>query len=186
MPKNEKGGVIVAIDLDNLLISSAEAGQKFKDYSTEAGFHNIFNWIFEFGKILCVHMYLSCGTYQYLNDTIWHNLWKRYEKKFLFECIYCPRIIFEGKLQDNVDNHLISHTMKMAGIFADKAKYFCLGSGDKGYTALLWDLKNMDMEIAFAVGSERSFARSYKRLKIAGKHPETGKELIHYFSPYKK
>ncbi len=181
----EKNGVIIAIDLDNLLISSAQAGQKLKGYNTEAGFHKMFEWIQTFGKIFCVHFYLSSWSHHSLSDDLWHNLWEKYKKEFLFEFIYCPKRRPIGrKKADNVDNHLIYHTKKMIEHFGDQVQYFCLGSGDLDYSPLLCQLKReQGIKIAFALGSEDSFSKAYREMGIIGKNPITDEDLIHYFSP---
>ncbi len=186
MEKTTENGVIVAIDLDNLLISSAQEGREFKGYSTRAGFHNMFEWIKGFSEIICAHIYLSSRTYQSLNDQLWDGLWGEYKEEFLFGYVYCPKVSIGSKLTDNVDNHLTYHTEKLAKIFADQTRYFCLAAGDLDYSPLLWRLKrNMGIEIAFAPGSQESFSNVYQQIKIAARHPKTGEELIHYFSPNK-
>lgn len=189
----EKNGVVVAIDADNLLISSAQAGQGFKGYSLEIGFENMFNWIESFGKILCIHLYLSkfqCDN----NEDLWNSLWERYSGKFLFESIFCPRqrmvpdgTAAYGAKRDTVDNHLIYYTKKMAKKFDCQARYLCLAAGDIDYSSLLWEVKRkMGLEIAFALGSEESFSKVYRQVEIAGKHPFTHEELIYYFTPQKE
>lgn len=186
--QSEKRGVIVAIDVDNLLISSAEKGQRFEGYSLRAGFEEMFAWIKTFGKILCIHLYMpmaQCIT----NDSLFHSLWEKYKEEFIFEIIYCPKRKPTDlrKKTDNVDEHLISHTKKMVEIFDDEIGYFCLASGDLDYSPLLCGLRReKNIKIAFVLGSEESFSKAYRQMKIVAEHPTTGKELIHCFSPHKK
>jgi len=189
LPQNgpEEKGVVVAIDVDNLLISSAEDGQKFKGYNLIFGFHRIIDWIKTFGKILCVHLYLPAS--QSVNDSLWEDILDYYRNEFLLETIYCPKRgpIKDGKRADDVDRHLIDHTRKMVDLFGDKVRYFCLASGDSDYSPLLWSLKReRDLEIAFVIGSEDSFSKIYRQMGIAAKHPVTDEELIHLFSPQKQ
>ena len=181
----EKNGTIVAIDVDNLLISSARAGQRFERYSLMAGFEKMFEWIQSFGKILAVHFYMPSS--QSKNDELWNGLWEKFCGQFqFFETVYCPKTRNEtGKRADNVDCHLISHTKQLITLFPGQVKYFCLASGDLDYSSLLWELRRKEIEIAFALGSERSFSDAYRQMKIAAKHPATGDELIYYFSPHK-
>jgi hypothetical protein len=182
----EKNGVIAAIDADNLLISSREAGQKLEGYDLRTGFEKMFEWIRTFGKILAVHLYLPSS--QSINDDLWNDLWEKYHAQFkFFETVYCPKTRDErGKRIDNVDRHLIEHTTKLISLFPGQVKYFCLASGDLDYSSLLWELKRKQkIEIAFALGSEKSFSDAYRQMKIAAKHPATGADLIHYFSPHK-
>jgi hypothetical protein len=64
--------------------------------------------------------------------------------------------------------------------------YFCLASGDLDYSPMLWELKRKEhLEICFAIGSENSFSKAYRQMAIVAKHPQTGEDLIHYFSPRK-
>lgn len=183
-----KNGVIVAIDIDNLLISSAQRGQKWKGYDTEVGFHKMFEWIQTFGKILCVHFYLSSRSRHSLSDDMWDGLWEKYKEEFLLEYVYCPKKEGEDEKKiDNVDQHLMYYTEQMAKMFKDHVKYLCLASGDLDYSPLLWRLKReADMQIAFVLGSELAFSRVYSQMGIIAKRPVTGEELIHYFSPHKK
>ena len=180
-------GVIVAVDVDNLLISSREAGQGFTKYNLETGFRKMFEWIQTFAKILCVHFYLPAS--QSGNDALWNTLWEEYRERFyFFEAIYCPKRKTENALRrtDDVDRHLIGHTIKLAEVFGDQVQYFCLGSGDLDYSPLLWQLKReREIKIAFAIGSEQSFSSVYRQMEIAAKNPVTNEELIHYFSPQK-
>ena len=182
----ERNGTIVAIDVDNLLISSAKAGQKFERYSLKSGFEKMFEWIKTFGQILAVHFYMPSS--QSTNDELWSKLWEKYHSQFhFFETVYCPKTRDEnGKRIDNVDCHLINHTRKIIEVFPGQVKYLCLTSGDLDYSSMLLQLKReQDIKIAFALGSERSFSDAYRQMEIADKHPATGEELIYYFSPHK-
>lgn len=184
--QQEEKGVIVAIDADNLLISSAEAGQAFEGYEgPEVGFENMFNWIKTFGKILCVHIYISA--FQSINDSIWNVLWEKYKDEFLIETIYCPRKRPSTPKEkwDNVDAHLIEHSKRMVKLFGFQVNYFCLGAGDLDYSSLLCEFRRKGIEIAFELGSKASFSRAYRQMKIMGTHPKTGEELIHVFLPRK-
>lgn len=194
----EKTGVIVAIDVDNLLISFAEAGEipgfkeglrkKPKDvswlgkFSMRAGFENLFEWVRTFANILCVHFYF--GRSQIMKDELWHDLWLKYKDEFLIESIYCPRKRPDIKEKpDNVDIHLIQHTKRIIELYGDRVRFFCLASGDSDYSALLRQLKRRGIEIAFVLGSEKSFSSVYKEAQVAGTHSATGEELVHYFAP---
>ena len=182
----EKNGVIIAIDVDNLMIAAAKAGQKSQGYDMEFGFKKMIDWVRTFGNILCMHLYMPAT--QSMSDILWHKLWETYREEFLIEFIYCPKKRSEsgGKRLDNVDDHLIDHTRKIANLFSGKVKYFCLASGDLDYSSLLWQLRReMNMEIAFALGSVISFSRAYRQMNITARHPLTGEELIYYFSPHK-
>ncbi len=178
-------GAAIAVDVDNLLISSAKAGQDFRGYSLRAGFENMFAWVRTYAEILCVHFYLSMAQC-IRNDELFQELWEKYRDQFIFEIIYCPRkrSVETGKLADDVDLHLIDHTQKMAGLLYPHMHYFCLASGDLDYSPMLWGLKRKDeIEIAFAIGSESSFSGAYRQMNLVAKHPLTGEDLIHYFSP---
>jgi hypothetical protein len=202
-----RNGVVVAIDVDNLLISFMEGGeipgfkeglrQKPQDltwlgkFSIKAGFENVFNWIKTFGQILCVHLYLPYS--QTANDALWHGIWQDYKNEFLVEAIYCPKKPIDtrraGKDRptdekpDNVDAHLIEHTKKMIELYGDKVGYFCLMSGDSDYGQLLRQLIKQEIKVAFVLGSKKSFSSAYKEGRVAGIHPETKEELVHYFAP---
>lgn len=205
---SEKKGVIVAIDVDNLLMSFDEAGEfgpgykkairkKPKDlswlrgFSIRAGFENAFEWIKTFGEILCVHFYMPYT--QYTNDSIWHAIWEKYNEGFPVEAIYCPRKVMDirdiGKIKkseeklDNVDAHLIRHTERLMDLYGNRVGYFCLMSGDSDYRPLIWQLRKKEIKIAFVLGSEKSFSSVYRDIQIAGIHPATGEELVHYFAP---
>lgn len=184
----EKKGTMVAIDVENLLISSFMKGPEAEGYSLKAGFEKIIRWVQSFGKILCVYLYLprsQCITSE--SDLLFHNLWEEYEEEFIFELIYCPKKKSIGrKKTDTVDSHLASHTRKMVDIFGEQVKYLCLVSGDIDYSPLLWKLRReKNIEFAFAFGSEQSFSKVYRQMKIIAKHPITGEELTHCFSPHK-
>lgn len=179
-------GIIVAIDADNLLITSAKKGVEFKNYDLMAGFEKMFSWM-DFGKIICVNVYLPSWQIYSKND-LWHDLWQKYRKEFPFKYVYCPKKKPANRWEkkDNVDAHLIADTKELVKLYARQAKYFCLASGDKDYSPLVWDLKREnDIQIAFAVGSEDSFSNTYRQAKTIAKHPVTGLELVHYFSPHK-
>jgi len=180
-------GVAIAIDVDNLLISSAMAGQKFNGYAgTEVGLENMFAWARTFANIICVHLYLPMA--QCLkNDEVFQRLWEKYKDQFIFEIIYCPKKRAEnGTLIDDVDRHLVNHTKKMVDLLCPTLGYFCLASGDLDYSPMLWDLKReKHLEICFAIGSKNSFSKAYRQMAIVAKHPSTGEDLIHYFSPRK-
>lgn len=178
-------GVAIAVDVDNLLISSAMAGQDFRGYSLGAGFENMFAWARTYASILCVHLYLSMAQC-IKNDELFQELWEKYKDQFTFEIIYCPRkrSAETGKLVDDVDKHLIDHTRKMVGLLYPAINYFCLASGDLDYSPMLWDLKRKEgVEIAFVIGSESSFSGAYRQMNLVAKHSLTGEELIHCFSP---
>lgn len=176
-------GIAIAVDVDNLLISSAMAGQSFRGYSLKSGFENMFSWIREFAEIKCVYLYMSlsqCIT----NDEMFQELWDKYKDKFVFEIIYCTRKKSKEGLVDDVDQHLIDHTQRNLDLLGDQIKYFCLASGDLDYSPLLWDLKRKNgLDIAFAIGSESSFSGAYRQMNLVANHPLTGDELIHYFLP---
>jgi len=176
-------GIAIAVDVDNLLISSAMAGQNFRGYNLKSGFENMFSWIGEFARIKCVYLYMSlsqCIT----NDELFQELWEKYKEKFAFEIIYCTRKKSEGALIDDVDQHLIDHTKKLSVLLGEQIKYFCLASGDIDYSPLLWDLKRENgLNIVFVIGSESSFSGAYRQMNLVAKHPLTGDELIHYFLP---
>lgn len=178
--------VAIAIDVDNLLISSAEAGQPFQGYSMRSGFENMFAWLRSFAVIDRIYLYVSMG--QCLkHDELFHEIWEKCKGDFIFEMVYCPRRRSEetGGLVDNVDQHLIWHTRRMAPSFQG-IEYFCLASGDLDYSPMLWELKReFGLKIGFILGSKRSFSGAYKQMKLAGTHPRTGEELIHYFLPRK-
>jgi hypothetical protein len=181
-----KPGIVCAIDADNLLISSAQAGQKFEGYAGfEVGFDNTFKWLRTFGQILCVHFYLS--PFQRTNsESLWHVLWKKYRDEFLIESIFCPPKIPQGPLEkpDDVDAHLVYHSRHIIQLFGERVKYFCLGAGDLDYSPFVWELKRkFSIEIAFEVGSEGSFSKVYRQAATAGKHPDTGGDLVHQFWP---
>lgn len=192
----------VSIDVDNLLISFAEAGEipgfkeglkkKPKDlswlgkFSIKAGFENSFDWIKTFGQILFVHFYF--GRSQIMKDELWHDLWLKYKDEFLIESIYCPRKKPDIREKpDNVDAHLIEHSRRMVNSYVDpcgdKADCFCLMSGDSDYRPLIWQLRKKEIKIAFVLGSEKSFSGVYRDIQVAGMHPVTGEELVHYFAP---
>ena len=178
---------IVAIDVDNLLISSAMGGQKFKGYSLKCGFQKMFRWIETFGDISQVHFYLAKE--QSNNDSLWHNLWENYKDKFHFTYTYCPKRRSEktGKKIDNADNHLIYDVTRITSQGKDTIKYLCLASGDVDYSGLVWSLKrDLNINIAFIIGSEQSFCPVYRQMQVIGKHPLSGEELVHYFSPVKE
>jgi hypothetical protein len=178
-------GVVVAIDVDNLLISAARAGQSYEGYSLKSGFEKMFEWIRTFGNILSIHLYLPAS--QSINDELWHELWERYHSRHIFETVYCPKRRSEsGRRVDDVDQHLITHTEHIIDLFGDQVGYFCLVSGDLDYSSFLWKLKReRNIEIAFAMGSEESFSKVYRQMNLATKHPVTSEELIYCFSPYK-
>lgn len=182
-------GIVIAVDVDNLLISSAMAGQDFRGYSLKAGFENMFAWVRTFAEIVCFHLYLSMSQC-IKNDELFQGLWEEHKEEFIFEIIYCPRkrSAETGKLVDDVDQHLIRHTKQMIGLMYPAIRYFCLASGDLDYSSLLWELKRREkLEITFAIGSESSFSGAYRQMEnLTAKHPLTGKELIHYFSPREK
>lgn len=202
-----KNGAIVAIDVDNLLISFMGEGEipgfkegllkKPKDltwlgkFSIKAGFENAFNWIKTFGHILCVHFYLPYS--QATNDSLWHGLWQDHKDEFLIEAIYCPKkpIDIRGvgkdrtteKKPDNVDAHLIEHTKRIIELYDDEVGYFCLMSGDSDYGSLLRQLIKREVKIAFVLGSKKSFSSVYREGKVASMHPKKKEELVHYFAP---
>ena len=178
-------GCMVAVDVDNLLISSAEAGQVYQGYDLLPGFISMFEWIQTYCKILCVHLYLP--TSQFGSDALWHALWEKYKDEFIFELIHCPKKKPGPREKpDNVDAHLICHSRRMVNLLGAEIRYFCLASGDSDYSPFLWQLKReKNIEISFAIGSEGSYSKRYRRTGITAKHPATGEELIHYFSPYK-
>ncbi|MEK7658833.1 MAG: hypothetical protein AAB352_03135 [Patescibacteria group bacterium] len=178
-------GAIIAVDVDNLLISSAAAGQDFFGYDLRAGFENMFAWVRTFADIVCLYLYLPMDQC-IKNDELFQELWEKYRKEFIFELIYCPKKRSQetGKLVDDVDQHLIDHTKRMVDLLYPAVTFFCLASGDLDYSPLLWELKRKEkLEIAFAIGSERSFSGAYRQMNLVAKHPSTGKELIHYFLP---
>lgn len=177
-------GALLAIDVDNLFISSAMAGQDFRDYSLNEGFKNLFSWLDTFSDLVAVHCYLSPAQ-SIKNDELFHELWRQYHTRCLFEVIYCPREMSDAaRYIDRVDDHLIDHTQKMADLLYGQIRYVCLASGDLDYSALLWGLKReKGLEIAFALGSEHSFSKAYRQMNLVAKHPHTGEDLIHYFSP---
>lgn len=185
--KCSQGGVVVAIDLDNLLISSLDESEEVEGFSIEAGFEQMFEWIRTFGKtILCVYFYLP-RTQRLTNEALLHNLWEKYKDKFIIEAVFCPKRKPVGPLQkeDNVDNHLIVHTEKVINFLGDRVEYFCLASGDIDYSPFLHRLKReKKIKLAFVIGSERSFSAMYRQMKIIAKHPATNEELVHHFSPY--
>ncbi len=202
-----KNGAIVAIDVDNLLISFMEAGEipGFKEglkknpkdltwlgkFSIKAGFENAFNWIKTFGQILCVHLYLPYS--QAADDPLWHGLWKEYIDEFLIEAIYCPKKPIDTRKTkkkfpaeekpDNVDAHLIEHTKRLINLYGDEVGYFCLMSGDSDYGQLLRELIKKEIKIAFVLGSKKSFSSAYKEGRVASMHPKTNEELVHFFAP---
>ena len=185
LPK--KKGAIVAIDASNLLISSRTAGQKVKRYSRKAGFDRGFQWIETFGTILSVNIYIN--QQESNDDSLWGNLWSKYKDKFHFEFHYCPaqRSEKSGEKKDNVDEHLIYDTKEVVKRYINSIGYFCLWAGDLDYSPLLWQLKqDHGIEIAFVLGSKSSFSRTYEQVKVFGQHPDDGKALVYYFSPYKK
>lgn len=178
-------GIAIAVDVDNLLISSAKAGQDFRGYSLRAGFENMFAWVRTYAEIVCVHFYISMAQC-IKNDELFQEFWEKYKDKFLFEIVYCPRkrSAETGKLVDDVDQHLIDHTRKMIDLLHPAVMYFCLASGDLDYSPMLWELKRKEnLCIAFVIGSESSFSGAYRQMNLAAKHPLTGEELIHCFSP---
>jgi len=178
-------GIAIAVDVDNILISSAMAGQEFNGYAgTEVGLENMFAWARTYADIVCVYLYLSMGQC-IKNDDAFQRLWEKYKKQFIFEIIYCPKKRAEnGVLIDDVDRHLVNHTKKIVDLLHPGLGYFCLASGDLDYSPMLWDLKREEkLEIAFAIGSEDSFSKAYRQMNIVAKHPSTGEDLIHYFSP---
>ena len=182
-------GVAVAVDVDNLLISTARAGHGWRGFSLKAGFENMFAWINTFGSIFCVYLYQPLSQCV-PNDKVFHELWEKYKNEFVFEVIYCPKKISPetGKLIDNVDEHLIFHTERMVDSWGPKVQYFCLASGDRGYSPFLWNTikRKHHLEIAFVVGSKSSFSKVYQQVSPTALHPQTGKELIHYFLPKEK
>ncbi len=176
---------MVAIDVDNLLISSAKAGQKVKGYSLITGFENFFQWISSFAEISSLYLYVSFS--QCLkNEQFFQELREKYKDQFIFELVFCPRKR-EGKRKiDTVDEHLINHTKHLfeMGI---RPEYFCLGSGDVDYSSFLWELKRRyETEIAFLIGSESSFSRVYRDSGALGTCPRTNEPLIHLFKPQKE
>jgi len=180
-------GVLVAIDVDNILIAAAKAGIDFKNYDRMAGFERMFSWIESFGKILSVQFYMSPSQINLHND-FWNSLWEKYHEKFALQYIYCPKRKPANRWEkrDNVDAHLIKGASELIKLYAGQTKYFCMASGDKDYSSLLWDVKRSGTEIAFVVGSETSFSNTYRQSGIIGKHPTTGQELVHYFLPRKE
>lgn len=190
IPKEK--GIIYAIDVDNLLIASAMQGQQAQGYSLETGFQKMFDWGRAFGKILRVDFYLSPDRCTQ-NDSLWNTLWKRYRNDFHVSFHNCPKTVTSGekghrrRKRDNVDHHLIYNTIEIVRNLDNQAKYFCLASGDIDYSPLLWDLKrDHRFEIAFALGSEKSFSNIYRSMNIVAKHPTGDEELIHYFSPQRE
>jgi hypothetical protein len=178
-------GAFLAVDVDNLLISAAKAGQDFRGYSLLDGFENMFAWLKTFAEISCVHFYLSMAQC-IRNDELFQGLWEKYRDEFIFEIIYCPRkrVPSTGKLADDVDKHLIVHARQMMRLLSLDVRYFCLASGDLDYSPLLWNLKReMGTRIAFAIGSESSFSGAYRQMNLVAQHPKTGEDLIHYFLP---
>ena len=180
---NKLPGIAIGVDVENLLIASAFAGQGFKGYSLEAGFENMFSWIRTFANIICVYLYIPIGQCS-KNDEIFQRLWEKYKDKFIFEIIYCPKKRKGGILVDDVDQHLIDHTKKIIELMWTEIEYFCLASGDLDYSSLLWHLKRKEnLKISFIIGDENSFSKVYRQMRIADIHPKTGKELIHCFLP---
>lgn len=178
-------GLAMAIDVDNLLISSARAGQGYREYSLRAGFDNMIHWVQTFANIVCVHLYMPASQCT-RNDELFHALWEQYKKDFLFEIVYCPKKIdpVTGKVVDNVDQHLIDHTRFLIPMLGRSVDYFCLTSGDLDYSPLLWWLKRERKKaIAFAVGSKSSFSKAYESMGLVSKHPSTGEDLVHLFKP---
>ncbi|MBI1866339.1 MAG: NYN domain-containing protein [Candidatus Staskawiczbacteria bacterium] len=179
--------VIGAIDADNLIMSSAKKGPGFKEYhSIMIGFERMFNWMESFAKILRIDVYLPPS--RCIDNPMWNNLWEKCRKEFFLNYVYCPKkkpkSLWEKK--DNVDAHLIEKTEEIAKNYNGKFHYFCLASGDRDYSPLLWQLKReADVEIAFAIGSESSFSKTYRQTGIVARHPINNEELVHYFSTRK-
>ncbi len=186
-----KPGAAIAIDVDNLLISSFATATflgGWNTFSLQTGFENLFAWVETFASISCVYLYVPMG--QCLrNDDLFQKFWERFKDKTIFEMIYCPRRkTQDGRLEDDVDRHLISHSPKIVRLMQPDVRYFILGSGDIDYSTMLWQLKRaMDIQIALAVGSEKSLSGAYRQMNnLIGKHPVTGEELVHLFVPHKK
>jgi len=180
-------GIIVAIDADNCILSAAREVLKFKNYdSALAGFERMFDWMKGFGNIIRTDVYLSPSRCENTNlNSLWHNLWAKYRGEFLIKYIYCPnrKTRQRGQKMDNVDAHLMEHTREITRLYAGRFHYLCLASGDGDYYPMLCQLKKeMDIEIAFAIGGEGSFAKIYRKMEMIGKHPTTGEELVHQFS----
>jgi len=185
-PSQHSCGVIVAVDVDNLIISAAGAGQKIKGYSLMAGFENMFAWISQaVGQILCVHFFMP-QTQCLVNEDIWNELWQKYKSQFFIGMVFCPKVRdFEGRKKDNVDAQLIEHTKKMMELFGQRVKCLVLGSGDCDYSRFVWDLGREGIKTAFIIGGEMSFAKLYRSTEAVAKNSETGKELVHCFVPQK-
>ena len=175
-------GIVVAVDVDNLLISSANSD--FRGYSMEAGFERMITWLETFGQILCMHLYLPISRCL-ASDEKFRELWEKHKNNFPFEVVYCPKKSGEsGGMIDDVDRHLISHTESLIQLLGNQVKYLCIASGDLDYSPMIWRVKReRGVEIAFAVGNEFSFSKVYRQTTIIAKHPVTGEELVHYFSP---
>lgn len=178
-------GVIVSVDVDNLVISAASAGQKIRGHSLMAGFENMFDWIIRsVGQILCAHFFMP-QTQCLVNEDMWNELWQKHKDQFLIGTIFCPKVRdLDGQKKDNVDAHLVQHTKRMIDLF--RPERLILGSGDCDYSTLVWDLKRDEgVETAFVIGSELSFSKLYRNTGAVAKNPETGEELVHYFVPQK-
>lgn len=182
-----KSGIVVAVDVDNILIATARAGVDFKNYDRMAGFERMFDWIESFGKILSVQFYMSPSQINLHND-FWNALWEKYHDKFPFQYNYCPKKKPQNRWEkkDNVDAHLIRGTSELVKLYSQQIGYLCLASGDKDYSSLLWDVKRSGINISFVVGSEISFSQTYRQSGIIANHPITGQELVHYFLPQKQ
>jgi len=184
LEQQNKKGSFVSVDLENMMYSSADAGQVPEGYDLMEGFTNMFEWIKTFSRILCANIYLPVS--QFGSDSLWHKIWKKYKDEFTIAFIHCPRK--EPGIRekaDDVDAHLIYHSKQIVDILGSQVKYFVLASGDRDYAEMLWGFRRKCIEIAFALGSEKSFSQSYRRTGIVAKNPITGEDLIHYFSPRK-
>ena len=180
--------VVIAIDVENLLLSAPQKGRRFHGYSVVAGFINLFDWAETIGVIERVDFYLPPKQGVWLNQ-VWHDLSESCNSRFHTDFHVCPVTKVEGVAgtRDNVDKHLEYHTRHIMENLGNKVTHFILGSGDIDYSGLLWWLKQeRGMQIGFALGSELSFSRVYKEMHIISSHPRSAEELIHYFNPCRK
>ena len=163
MPEN----IVFFGDWSNLSRGQKDMKYKRGQYSKEAGFRKMEQWLSQLGHVSWKLIYTP------MHDVYGHYL---FLKERGYRSILCPATYFG---EDTTDAIIIEDLKNLIANY--RMNIICLGSGDGGFHDVLQLAKNRGIKVAIVYGSEISLSSELRIM--ADIDPITCEPMLYHFDP---
>lgn len=166
--------IVLLVDLENISWGFGQRMFRPEKFSMEAGFDHLIEWLKQFGDVVMVCIFVPdhfIETGKLTKET------RQFFQKRGFFTILCSK----DENKDTADFNMIKYGLEVLLPYIAGVTHLCIGSGDIDFSELCLEAKKKGLKIMVTTGSIKSFSKDLAR--IVDTNPDTGRKMVHLFTP---